>query len=168
MRKHLFVLVCFIFLLSLSGCDTKTQEKDSKNNNLSKTNTIICSKTQTDEDGNVTYSESKVTYKNNYVLTVEETVKMDVNSEYFEITKSMMDSIFNIFDEIGGYEYNSKKEGTDKLVFTIKFDYEKVDFDKLKELTLELDENADLSYIKNNKVTYTDFKNIELEGYTCR
>lgn len=155
---------CFIttILFFSTGCDNNTTNNSKKDNT---SGTLVCNKSETNEEGYKVEDEMIVTYKNNKVTKVEQTNIEEMDADMIETTYSFGTLFAKAFNEIDGMNVAYSKE-SNGVKFTMSVDYTKFDPSSLKE-TLG-DFYDDDVYYSANDITIDEFKINNLEGYTCK
>lgn len=118
------VLFCLLLLLSLTGCSDKELKEEEK----VKLETISCKLINEDPSGYTTSSEYNINYQDKYVNNVVtvETITSD-SEEFLNIMKEYVSSIYETSNEkYGGYSYKVERNDN-KLIATVKVDYSKLD-----------------------------------------
>lgn len=122
MKRILKVLVIFIFVVILSGCDSKSEEK-----------VVKCMLDQNNEVyGYKLHSEYNIYTDGNVVNQVEsEEVATSDNDEILDYLANYTNTLYtNMNNAYGGYEFKVTKEDG-KLVSKAKIDYANLDKEKL-------------------------------------
>lgn len=162
-NKFLLGVMVLLALVTITGCSDKKE-----NNSVEEK--LTCTKSETDEDGYKTDETVVVTYKDNYVTKVDSTFLMETDPEYLEMTIGFMQVFTEAFNQVEGMNYTVSKEGDSKIKQNITIDYEKLDVDKMKELFSDSEDSEDSFFINPDEthVTIDEFKENDLEGYTCK
>lgn len=150
--KRVLVLSILMILL-LSGCGGKS-------------GTLKCTKTTTDEENFQTMETIKVSYKDDHVTKIENTIKTEVDPSLLEFSYNLYNTLIANFNEINGFDASLSKESDNFIVTNFIVDYKTLDVDKLKEL-FGNDTSEGVIYNTNLKVNIDDFIENDLEGYTC-
>lgn len=130
-----------------------------------KTNTLNCTKTETDDDGYKTTETIVVTSKNDKVSKVEQTSIQEMEANLVDSTISFGETFSSAFNEIDGMDMKYSKESETSIKLTMSVDFAKLDMDKLKEAFGS--DLTDDSFYSSKDMTVEEFKKENLEGYTC-
>ena len=130
-----------------------------------KTNTLNCTKTETDDDGYKTTETIVVTSKNDKVSKVEQTSIQEMEADLVDSTISFGETFSSAFNEIDGMDMKYSKESETSIKLTMSVDFAKLDMDKLKEAFGN--DLTDDSFYSSKDMTVEEFKKENLEGYTC-
>lgn len=142
--KSLLVISC---LLLLTGCGS---------------NTMTCTQTTTDSDGYVTSETMNINYDNNYVTSIEQIIKMEMDADYIDISYNFTSLVVESFNEINGLELSYEKISDSILQSTLNIDYTKIDIESLNVLFDDMDNE----FYKPN-VSIDQFTEKHLDGYSC-
>ncbi len=155
MKKYLSILLLVVGLFVISGCDNASKDK---------IKTMTCTRKATITEGVTADLSYKVTYKGDYVKTVNTVEKLTSdNSNYLELYKTTIEKSYSPYKDVKHYNYEVKVDGN-ILTSTVKIDYDKIDADKLIEI-----DSANSSLIKNGKVEVDTMKTLyESVGATCK
>lgn len=151
MKKNVILMFVIGVMLFTTGCE--------------KTNTLNCTKTETDEEGYKITETMVVTAKNDKISKVEQTSIQEMEKDLVDSTISLGQTFSSTFNEIDGMNMTYSKESETSIKMTISVDFSKLDVNKLKE-KFGSDFTDDSFYSSNNK-SLEEFKNENLEGYTC-
>lgn len=156
MKKILIVTFSILSCILLVGC-TNT-----------KSGTLNCTKTSTDEDGYKTEEILKATYENNKVIKVEETSIEETDPNFINFSYAILSGIFEKLKNVDGINVDYSKIDNNKIKSVMKIDYSKFKIESLKEALGELySDDSDTIYKKAN-VNITDLKQeYEKDGYIC-
>lgn len=156
MKKILIVTFSILSCILLVGC-TNT-----------KSGTLNCTKTSTDEDGYKTEEILKATYENNKVIKVEEISIEETDPNFINFSYAILSGIFEKLKNVDGINVDYSKIDNNKIKSVMKIDYSKFKIESLKEALGELySDDSDTIYKKAN-VNITDLKQeYEKDGYTC-
>lgn len=130
-----------------------------------KTKTLNCTKTETDDEGYKTTETIIVTSKNDKVSKVEQTSIQEMEADLVDSTISFGETFSSAFNEIDGMDMKYSKESETSIKLTMSVDFAKLDMDKLKEAFGS--DLTDESFYSAKDKTVEEFKNENLEGYTC-
>ncbi len=130
-----------------------------------KTKTLNCTKTETDDEGYKTTETIIVTSKNDKVSKVEQTSIQEMAADLVDSTISFGETFSSAFNEIDGMDMKYSKESETSIKLTMSVDFAKLDMDKLKEAFGS--DLTDESFYSAKDKTVEEFKNENLEGYTC-
>jgi len=154
MKKILIVTFSILSCILLVGC-TNT-----------KSGTLNCTKTSTDEDGYKTEEILKATYENNKVIKVEETSIEETDPNFINFSYAILSGIFEKLKNVDGINVDYSKIDNNKIKSVMKIDYSKFKIESLKEALGEL--YSDDTIYKKANVNITDLKQeYEKDGYTC-
>ena len=171
MKKILIgILISFIILFS-TGCNNNTNNKNVNKVKDDNSGTLVCTKSETDEDNMTTEDTIKIQYKNNIVKSVESSTIIQTLPEYLDMTISLSQALIEKFNEVNGLNYKVSKKDDSHIETTISVDYNKIDVDKLNELLSTDDEeenNTFINSIKNKNLTLDEYKTQNLDGYSCK
>ena len=171
MKKILIgILISFMILFS-TGCNNNTNNKYVNKVKDDNSGTLVCTKSETDEDNMTTEDTIKIQYKNNIVKSVESSTIIQTLPEYLDMTISLSQALIEKFNEVNGLNYKVSKKDDSHIETTISVDYNKIDVDKLNELLSTDDEeenNTFINSIKNKNLTLDEYKTQNLDGYSCK
>lgn len=171
MKKILIgILISFMILFS-TGCNNNTNNKNVNKVKDDNSGTLVCTKSETDEDNMTTEDTIKIQYKNNIVKSVESSTIIQTLPEYLDMTISLSQALIEKFNEVNGLNYKVSKKDDSHIETTISVDYNKIDVDKLNELLSTDDEeenNTFINSIKNKNLTLDEYKTQNLDGYSCK
>lgn len=163
-------LISFMILFS-TGCNNNTTNKNVNKVKDDNSDTLVCTKSETDEDNMTTEDTIKIQYKNNIVKNVESSTIIQTLPEYLDMSISLSQTLIEKFNEVNGLNYKVSKKDDSHIETTISVDYNKIDVDKLNEL-LSTDEeeenNTFINSIKNKNLTLDEYKTQNLDGYSCK
>ena len=160
MNKKIFVLIAILSIVILvTGCKSNTIVSNEK--------TMVCTKENIDNDGYVTNEIIEITYNPAKVLKVNQSSIIETNPTYIDFTIGFMSGFKSAFDNIDGIKFDINKVDNNKIKTVVEIEYEKIDFNKLKEALngLSTDNNALYS---NTNYTIDQFKENILKDYTCK
>lgn len=156
MKKFLVVTLSILSCILLAGC-TNT-----------KSGTLNCTKTSTDEDGYKTEEILKATYENNKVVKVEETSIEETDPDFINFSYVILSGIFEKLKNVDGINVDYSKIDNNKIKSVMKIDYSKFKIESLKEALGDLYSDDSNTIYKKANVNITDFKQeYEKNGYTC-
>lgn len=164
-------LISFIVLFSTGCNNNSTNEKVNKvkDNN---SGTLVCTKSETDEDNMTTDDTIKIQYKNNIVKKVESSTIIQTLPEYIDMSISLSQTLAEQFNEVNGLNYKVSKKDDSHIETLISVDYDKIDVDKLNKLLStdddEEENNTFINSIKNKNLTLDEYKSQNLDGYSCK
>lgn len=173
MKKLGLLCLVTLLLLSITGCGNNTNQRG-KNDNTGK---MICSKTETDEDGYTTDNTITATYKNDKLLTIKQEQLQKMDAEYIDFVYGIGSLIMKSFENIGGMMVTYEKVGDNSIKTVFEVNYEKLDYNALEEISKKLNASEDSSdessqLITNIKkdLTLDEFKEMynSTNGYTCK
>ena len=121
MKKILIVTFSILSCILLVGC-TNT-----------KSGTLNCTKTSTDEDGYKTEEILKATYENNKVIKVEETSIEETDPNFINFSYAILSGIFEKLKNVDGINVDYSKIDNNKIKSVMKIDYSKFKIESLKE-----------------------------------
>lgn len=156
MKKIIKCLVLFLFVLVISGCNSKLSYKES-------VCTLENDQSKSDYKAQTTY---KIYSKNDIVKKVysKETLKSN-SKEILDYFKNLYEKQYDAQNKnYGGYKYSIKIDGNN-LISDITIDYTKLDLDKFIK-----DNSAMKSYVnEENKLTVDGIiKMYESLGASCK
>jgi len=136
MKKTFIILTILATTFFLTACGTEEKKEDNK----SEIKEMVCTLSADVDENTSMESTYKVKYQDDKVLSVDSTEKItSSNKEILETYKTTVDSMYSSFDNIKGYNYETKIEG-DSFISTVKANYEVIDLDKF----IEKDESTKL------------------------
>ena len=156
MKKSFLIIAVVISVILMSGCDVFGSNK-----------TMTCTKDSTDEDGFKVTDTMKITYNSDKVLKVNNTNISETDPEYLDMQLAFGSSFAESFNEISGIDVSYTKTDDGKLKMEMNVDFEKIDIDEIKNTLGELYSEDDSFYSKES-YTIDEFKNENLEGYSCK
>ena len=162
MKKLLIGLFAVLVCLSTVGCG------DNKDTSSSKNGTLTCTKEETDDDGLKTTELMEITYKNKKVTNVKATSTAEVDPEYIDMTLSFGELFAQAFEEIDGMSAEFTKDGDNKVKTVMEVDFTKLDPDAIKEALGDSFSGEDSEMFTKTDITIDEFKEENLEGYTCK
>lgn len=151
MKKNVILMFVIGVMLFTTGCE--------------KTNTLNCTKTETDEEGYKITETMVVTAKNDKISKVEQTSIQEMEKDLVDSTISLGQTFSSTFNEIDGMNMTYSKESETSIKMAISVDFSKLDVNKLKEKFGS--DLTDESFYSAKDMTVEEFKNENLEGYTC-
>lgn len=151
MKKYVILMCAVGVMLFTTGCE--------------KTNTLNCTKTETDDDGYKTTETIVVTTKKDKVSKIEQTGITEMDADKIETALSFGKSFSSAFNEIEGMSITYSKESDNSIKATTSIDFAKLDMDKLKEAFG--DDLTDDEFYSAKDMSLEEFKTKNLEGYTC-
>ena len=151
MKKYVILMCAIGVMLFTTGCE--------------KTNTLNCTKTETDEEGYKTTETMVVTAINDKVSKVEQTSIQEMEKDLVDSTISFGQTFSSTFNEIDGINMTYSKESETSIKMAISVDFAKLDMDKLKDVFGS--DVTDDSFYSSKNISLEEFKNENLEGYTC-
>ena len=119
MKKILIVTFSVLSCILLVGC-TNT-----------KSGTLNCTKTSTDEDGYKTEEILKATYENNKVVKVEETSIEETDPNFINFSYAILSRIFEKLKNVDGINVDYSKIDNNKIKSVMKIDYSKFKIESL-------------------------------------
>ena len=151
MKKYLIILLTF-GLFFITGC---------KNNS----GTLTCTKTEISEEGYSTKNTMVVTYADKIVNKVEQTSIEEMDADYVDTSIYFSQLLAESLNEVSGYNITFTKESNTSVKIVTTIDYTELDGEKIKEIFgSSYKENALYSL---SNITIDDFKETQLDGYTC-
>lgn len=154
----------------LNSSSTKKDTKKDNNKNNSK-NSLVCTKTEMDEDGFETKTTMTINYKNNKITKIKQEDLQTLDEESIDLVYGFGYLFMTAFSQIDGIDATSEKVDNITIKSTIEIDYTKLDFDTLQKTIEEMNSEGgetDQSILSASKeISIDDFKNEYLEGYTC-
>ena len=110
MKKILIgILISFMILFS-TGCNNNTTNKNVNKVKDDNSGTLVCTKSETDEDNMTTEDTIKIQYKNNIVKSVESSTIIQTLPEYLDMTISLSQALIEKFNEVNGLNYKVSKK----------------------------------------------------------
>lgn len=153
---------------SITEENTKKSTEQNKNNSK---NSLVCTKTETDEDGFETKTTLTVSHKNNKVTKVKQEDIQTLDEESVDLVYGFGYLFMTAFSQIDGINATSEKVDNITIKNTIEIDYSKLDFDTLKKTIDDMNSEGgetDQSILSTTKdITIDDFKKEYLNGYAC-
>lgn len=151
MKKYVISMIIVGVIVFTTGCE--------------KTQTLNCTRTETDDDGYKTTETIVVTSKKGKVSKVEQTNIEEMDADMIETTLSFGNTFSSKFNEIEGMNVSYSKESDNSIKTTMSVDFAKLDMDKLKEAFGSA--LTDESFYSSKDMSLEEFKKENLEGYTC-
>lgn len=152
MKKYLIILLTF-GMLFVTGCGNSS-------------GTLTCTKTEMSEDGYSTNTTMVVTYADKIVTKVEQTSIEEMDSDFVDTSIYFSRLLAESLNEVDGYNITFEKENDMAVRIVTTIDYTVLDSEKIKE-TLGSSYKEDALYSLSN-ITIEDFKETQLDGYTCK
>ena len=152
MKKYLIILLTFGMFL-ITGCGNSS-------------GTLTCTKTEMSEDGYSTNTTMVVTYADKIVTKVEQTSIEEMDSDFVDTSIYFSRLLAESLNEVDGYNITFEKENDMAVRIVTTIDYTVLDREKIKE-TLGSSYKEDALYSLSN-ITIEDFKETQLDGYTCK
>lgn len=157
--------------------DSKENEveetKLSNNNNIIDTikgkKTMVCTKSETDENGMTSKYTVKLTYKNSIVKEYESTSIIETDSNYIDISISFSKLFTDKFSEFDGITMTTKKLSDTTYELYSKIVYDDINEEQLKTYlaSLEDDDSTDYSIYKKQSINIDEYKNEFLNDFIC-
>jgi len=168
MRKISILIVLFIILITISGCD----KKEEQNKTIPTYDAdIVCTKEIEEEnDGDIENYISNVFIKLDDNKNVKETIYQSISESSLldKATLELTNQFLDIYKNINGIEASSDVIN-DKLIITIKYDYNNMDLNTVKkELGSIIDDKSIFKKIKKIPFSYEDLIKYELNEYECK
>lgn len=151
MKKYLIILITF-GMLFITGCENSS-------------GTLICTKTEISEEGYSTKTTMVVTYVDKIVTKVEQTSIEEMDADFVDTSIYFSQLLAESLNEVSGYNITFTKESNTSVKIVTTIDYTKLDGEKIKEI-LGSSYNENALYSLSN-ITIDDFKETQLDGYTC-
>lgn len=151
MKKYLIILLTF-GMFFITGC-----EKSS--------GTLTCTKTEISEEGYNTKTTMVVTYADKMVNKVEQTSVEEMDADFVDSSIYFSQLLAKSLNEVSGYNITFTKESNTSVKIVTTIDYTELDGEKIKE-TFGSSYNENALYSLSN-ITIKDFKETQLDGYTC-
>ena len=161
MKKLFLWLFACVLCFSLTGCGNS----DSKDNKKSD-QALVCTKTETDEDGYETKSKMTVNYKNDKVTSVTSEDTMTMAEDAIDMTYEFTSLFVEAFNKIDGMKVSYEKVDSKTLKSSMTIDYTKLNLDDLKEAFGE--DAIDDTIYSEKDMSLEDFKKDFLDGYECK
>lgn len=152
MKKYLIILLTF-GMFFVTGCGNSS-------------GTLTCTKTEISEDGYSTKTTMVVTYVDKIVNKVEETSIEEMDADFVGTSIYFSQLLAESLNEVDGYNIIFEKESDTSVKIVTTIDYTELDGEKIKE-TLGSSYKEDALYSLSN-ITIEDFKETQLDGYTCK
>ncbi len=152
MKKYLIILLTF-GMFFVTGCGNSS-------------GTLTCTKTEMSEDGYSTNTTMVVTYADKIVTKVEQTSIEEMDSDFVDTSIYFSRLLAESLNEVDGYNITFEKENDMAVRIVTTIDYTVLDREKIKE-TLGSSYKEDALYSLSN-ITIEDFKETQLDGYTCK
>lgn len=144
-----FLAIAFISLLLLVGCGS--------------TKTMTCTTTETDEEGYKTETVMKIKYDDKQVLEVEEKATTEMDATYLDFTYNFANSMFESMNEIKGVKASATKNDN-SITMAMTVNFKDLDVDAFNEAFGDLGTLE----VKDTTISIEEFKDQNLEGYTCK
>lgn len=152
MKKYLIILLT-CGLIFVTGCGNSS-------------GTLTCTKTEISEDGYSTKTTMVVTYVDKIVNKVEQTSIEEMDADFVGTSIYFSQLLAESLNEVDGYNIIFEKESDTSVKIVTTIDYTELDGEKIKE-TLGSSYKEDALYSLSN-ITIEDFKETQLDGYTCK
>lgn len=152
MKNYLIILLIF-GMFFMTGCGNSS-------------GTLTCTKTEISEDGYSTKTTMVVTYADKIVNKVEQTSIEEMEADFVDTSIYFSQLLAESLNEVNGYNITFAKESDTSVRIVTTIDYTELDSAKIKE-TLGSSYNEGALYSLSN-ITIEDFKETQLEGYTCK
>lgn len=152
MKKYLIILLT-CGMIFVTGCGNSS-------------GTLTCTKTEISEDGYSTKTTMVVTYVDNIVNKVEQTSIEEMDADFVGTSIYFSQLLAGSLNEVDGYNIIFEKESDTSVKIVTTIDYTELDGEKIKE-TLGSSYKEDALYSLSN-ITIEDFKETQLDGYTCK
>lgn len=152
MKKYLIILLTF-GMFFVTGCGNSS-------------GTLTCTKTEMSEDGYSTNTTMVVTYADKIVTKVEQTSIEEMEADFVDTSIYFSQLLAESLNEVDGYNITFEKENDMAVRIVTTIDYTVLDSEKIKE-TLGSSYKEDALYSLSN-ITIEDFKETQLDGYTCK
>lgn len=152
MKKYLIILLT-CGMIFVTGCGNSS-------------GTLTCTKTEISEDGYSTKTTMVVTYVDKIVNKVEQTSIEEMDADFVGTSIYFSQLLAESLNEVDGYNIIFEKESDTSVKIVTTIDYTELDGEKIKE-TLGSSYKEDALYSLSN-ITIEDFKETQLDGYTCK
>ncbi len=152
MKKYLIILLT-CGMIFVTGCGNSS-------------GTLTCTKTEISEDGYSTKTTMVVTYVDKIVNKVEQTSIEEMDADFVGTSIYFSQLLAESLNEVDGYNIIFEEESDTSVKIVTTIDYTELDGEKIKE-TLGSSYKEDALYSLSN-ITIEDFKETQLDGYTCK
>ena len=152
MKKYLIILLT-CGMIFVTGCGNSS-------------GTLTCTKTEISEDGYSTKTTMVVTYVDKIVNKVEQTSIEEMDADFVGTSIYFSQLLAESLNEVDGYNIIFEEESDTSVKIVTTIDYTELDIEKIKE-TLGSSYKEDALYSLSN-ITIEDFKETQLDGYTCK
>ena len=152
MKKYLIILLT-CGMIFVTGCGNSS-------------GTLTCTKTEISEDGYSTKTTMVVTYVDKIVNKVEQTSIEEMDADFVGTSIYFSQLLAESLNEVDGYNIIFEEESDTSVKIVTTIDYTELDSEKIKE-TLGSSYKEDALYSLSN-ITIEDFKETQLDGYTCK
>lgn len=154
-----------------SSSTKKEKNKDSKEEIKKGSNTLVCTKSEVDEDGFETKTTLTINHKNNKVTKVKQEDLQILDEESVDFVYGFGSIFATAFSTIKGINAVYEKVDNTSIKSIMEIDYTKLDYDELKKTIEEMNSEGgetDQSILSTTKeISIDDFKKEYLEGYSC-
>jgi len=146
-----------VVLVLLTGCNKEALLTEVSG-------TMTCTKEGL--EGGLTKKETmEIIYDEEKVLQARSTQVTEIEENFLDLTLTFGSLYENIFKGVEGIEVEYQKIDDTHIECVTNVDYNKLNLDELKQnLGVEYDEN---SFYAKKEIDIEEFKNKNLEGYTC-
>lgn len=151
MKKYLIILFS-LGIFFITGCESSS-------------GTLTCTKTEISEEGYSTQNTMVVTYTNKIVNKVEQTSIEEMDADFVDTSIYFSRLLAESLNEVNGYNITFTKESDTSVKIVTTIDYTELDEEKIKE-TLGSSYKENSLYAVSN-ITINDFKETQLDGYSC-
>lgn len=150
----------------------KEKNKDSKEESKKGSkNTLVCTKSEVDEDGFETKTTLTINHKNNKVIKVKQEDLQILDEESVDFVYGFGSIFATAFSTIEGINAVYEKVDNTSIKSIMEIDYTKLDYDSLRKTIEEMNSEGgetDQSILSTTKeINIDEFKKEYLEGYTC-
>lgn len=158
-KNYLFgFLVSFLLAFVLTGCGIYSKEK-----------ILTCTKEETDDDGYKIVDTMEVTYNKSRVLKLKATNITETDPDYIDFSFEFGQAFAEKFNQIKGIKMEYQKIDNNKLQLVMDVNYNELELEQMKELFGDAyDENSEKNLYRSKDFTIDEFKEENLEGYTCK
>lgn len=163
--KKVMSLVFIISLFFFCGCE-KQEQKEAEKKPEDKIATLVCTKTEEDEDGETKVDTFEITSKNNIVKKVTNSTTTVVDEDSIDLAISLTESFIKSFNEVDGMDASISKESNNTYKLSLSVDYDVFNIEQAKEKLGDMFDEED--FLSEKDITVDQFKEKNLEGYECK
>ncbi len=157
--------------ISNSNSTEKSKKDEVEKNKTSSKNTLVCTKTEVDEDGFETKSTMTINYKNNKVTKIKQEDLQTLDEESVDFVYGFGSLFMMAFSQIDGINATYEKVDSVSIKGIVEIDYTKLDFDALKQaiddINSEGGETEKSILTESKEFSLDELKQNYLDGYIC-